>query len=73
MHFDFFFKTMTKLILKKKKKSTGAAISDLFRETTSSKKALQEYVAMGSLAHMGGKDEEVGRQKEGRTDNLFFK
>lgn len=71
MHFDFFFKTMTKLILKKK--STGAAISDLFRETTSSKKALQEYVAMGSLAHMGGKDEEVGGQKEGRADKLFFK
>lgn len=71
MHFDFFFKTMTKLILKKK--STGAAISDLFRETTSSKKALQEYVAMGSLAHMGGKDEEVGGQKEGRADKLFLK
>lgn len=70
MHFDFFFKTMTKLILKKK--STGAAISDLFREKTSSKKALQEYVAMGSLAHMGGKDEEVGGQKEGRADNFFF-
>lgn len=27
---------------------------------------------MGSLAHMGGKDEEVGGQKEGRADKLFF-
>lgn len=52
MHFDFFFfKTMTKLILKK---TTGAAISDLFREKPSSKKALQEYVAKGNRAHMGG-------------------
>lgn len=69
MHFDFFFKTMTKLILKK---PTGAAISYLFKEKTSSKKALQDYVAMGSLAHMGGQDEEVGGQKEGRPGNFYF-
>lgn len=66
MHFDFFFKTMTIF-----EKTTGAAISDLFREKPSSKKALQEYVAMGSRAHMGGDDEEVGGQKEGRPDTFF--
>lgn len=48
MHFDFFFKTMTKLILRKK--NTGAAISDLFREKPSSTKALQECVALAVLA-----------------------
>lgn len=50
MHFDSFFKNHGKVNFEK---TTGAAISDLFREKRSSKKALQEYVAMGSRAHMG--------------------
>lgn len=40
-------------------------ISDLFREKPSSRKALQEYVAIGSRAHSGGEDEEVGGPREG--------
>lgn len=46
MHLNFFFKTVTKLILKK---TIRAAILDLFREKLSSKKALQEYMAMGAV------------------------
>lgn len=48
MHFDFFL-NRDKVNFEK---TTGAAISDLFREKPSSKKALQECVATGSCAHV---------------------
>jgi len=52
MHFDFFFfKTMTKLILRKPQEQQFQICSE---KSQAAKKALQEYVAMGNRAHTGG-------------------
>lgn len=61
MHSDFFSKT-DKVNFEK---TTGAAVSDLFREKLSSKKALQEYVAKRSHAPYG-RTGRGGRRAEGR-------
>lgn len=68
MHSNFFFKT-DKVNFEK---TIGAAILDLFREKPSSKKALQEYMAMGAVLIW----EDRMRREEGRgkvDQILFFK
>lgn len=55
--------------------TTGAAISDLFREKPSSRKALQECVATGSRALMGGECEKGGGRGEANwrpTGGILF-
>lgn len=65
-----YFKPWQKLILRKAQEQQFQIFSE---KSQAAEKALQECVAMGSVALPGGEHEEGGGQRKGRLEAFLFK